>query len=235
MCVFVLSKALQSKHIIKIWAPNTIRLSLDALFKMLCKCWINMSLVRALFVCLLGCGVSSGIHCVSYVSSQHCSPQILIMTFDFFCFVTIAARLNNFLPSKHQLCRTLVFTVLRSPLFERLLIAVFTSQVRGGEGQHCSFVVWVFLSVKFPNAHKSCCLGGLSLFLMVKSLEDLFEQEVIEMKYRSRPLFSFSSPDPQYTCQSCRKGQLTNDTLVLNWGFDPWVTKGSHNATAPWN
>ncbi len=95
-----------------------------------------MSLVRALFVCLLGCGVSLGYT----VSSPHCLPQILIMTFDFFV-VAIAARLNNFLASKHRLCQTLVFTVLTSTLFECLLIAGFTSQVRRGEGQHCSFVV----------------------------------------------------------------------------------------------
>lgn len=84
----------------------------------------------------------------------------------------------------------------------------------------------------------SCCrLGGLALFFFFfvfigKSLEDLFKQEVTEIKHRSRPLLSFSSPDPQNTCQCSRKGQLTNDTPVLNWGFDPRVTKGSHNATA---
>lgn len=76
--------------------------------------------------------------------------------------------------------------------------------------------------------------GWLFFFFVFigKSLEDLFKQEVTEIKHRSRPLLSFSSPDPQNTCQCSRKGQLTNDTPVLNWGFDPRVTKGSHNATA---
>lgn len=72
-----------------------------------------MSHLKALFVCLLGCGAS-----LSYtagVSSLRCSPRILIMTFDFdfffFCaVVAIPARLNNFV-SKHQHCQTLVSEV----------------------------------------------------------------------------------------------------------------------------
>lgn len=64
-----------------------------------------MSLVRALFVCSHGCGVSSGY--TAYVSSLDCLPVILIMTFFF--VVAIAARLNNFLASKHQVCWSLVF------------------------------------------------------------------------------------------------------------------------------
>lgn len=154
------------------------------------------------------------------------------MTFDFFV-VAIASRLNNFLASKHQLCRTLVFTVLRSPLFEFADCWFhFPSQEKR------TALLFCCLSISFcqiPKCPQVLSGRSVSFFFIGKSLEDLFKQEVIEMKYRSCPLFFFSSLDPQNTCQSGRKGHLTNDTLVVNWGFDPRVTKGSHNATAPRN
>ncbi len=79
-----------------------------------------MSLVRVLFVFLLECGVT--LDDSDYVS------WIDNVTFDF-AVVVAAARLNNFLARKHELCRTLVFTLSRSPLCESLLIAGFTSIV----------------------------------------------------------------------------------------------------------
>lgn len=56
---FVSSETVHT-YLLKVCVPNMMRLSLNTLFKMLCKCWINMSLVTALFVCSHGCGVSSG-------------------------------------------------------------------------------------------------------------------------------------------------------------------------------
>lgn len=100
------------------WAKLSPNISLGlqkhiSLFNMLCKCWINMSRVRTVFVCLPECGVSLRyVVCIYKVSSRHCLPQILIMALE--CCVVVLPRLNTFKASQTRVwC-----TILGKPLFE---------------------------------------------------------------------------------------------------------------------
>lgn len=111
------------------------------------------------------------------------------------------------------------------------MTAGFTSQFKRGRKRTG---IALLLSEHFFLSNSQIATGlvwamGLSLVLFLLLAQLIYlKQQVIEIKNRSHLLsFCFPTADLQNTCQSCRKGQLTNDTLVLNWGFDPVENQGA--------
>lgn len=124
-----------------------MHLSQNTLFK---HVNVEMSLVRPVFVCLCGCGVSSG-----YVSSSHCFAVILIRAFDFLV-AAAAARLNNFLTGKHPVW------CFKKPFVKEFADPWFQSLQQNS-------------GVSLSNSLKCCCVCHQHLILSLK-MEDLFKQ-----------------------------------------------------------